>query len=528
MMRGIRPLVLSASLLASVVCAPLVMAGPDTTLDVRSEVLAPGVGYVSVVRLTDQPDVAMDGRLLAVFERPRKEGIPLYASKDNGAHWAFLSYVRDQEHPDDPSWQLRWQPNISEVHRRSGDLAPGTLLLAANATRSGEGSPSTAEDLQLYVSTDGGRSWHYRSSIVKGGGRPEDKDNRGVWEPFIRILDDGRMVAWYSSEQHKAQGYNQVIAHKVSRDGGKHWGPEHLDVAIPGGVQRPGMATVTRLPDGRYAMTYENIDGPHNGQVFIKFSRDGLDWGDPSDHGTPVVSAGGSWPAACPVVHWFPVGGPQGVIVVSSERAGGGGNEGGQSLYWNNALGRGAWWEVPAPVHKRTGNIHAGWTQALMRLDNGKFLHITSSSSATAPEKPGRNVILHATASLDWHRYEAGDAERRGAAVINDDQSSNGRKVRLGTTGEARLRFPVHVGAKGTYEVHLRFAEVGLPGHPLLGVNGTAPVAGVHVSEDGAGWKVATWKVDLLSGLNIIDVRSAGHVLDIDYLQVDEQVEKRD
>ena len=98
----------------------------------------------------------------------------------------------------------------------------------------------------MYVSTDGGKSWRYRSSIVQGGGRPEDKDNKGVWEPNVHLLDDGRLVAYYSSEQHKGEGYNQLLAHKVSADGGRSWGREVWDVAIPGGVQRPGMAARIR------------------------------------------------------------------------------------------------------------------------------------------------------------------------------------------------------------------------------------------------------------------------------------------
>jgi hypothetical protein len=502
---------------AVAVCAPCVAAGQAPS----GERLASGTGYVSLVRLTHQADADTDGDVIVAFERAGMKGIPLYVSKDDGVHWRFLKYVTDHEHSSNPRWQLRWQPNISEVRRPSGNLSVGTLLLAANATESDADGRVVAEDLQLYASSDGGRSWRYRSSIVRGGGRPEDKRNHGVWEPFIQIAGGGHMVAYYSSEQHKADGFNQVIAHKVSTDGGRHWGAEHIDIAIPGGVERPGMATVTRLPDGRYAMSYEDIDGPRNGQVFIKFSRDGLHWGDPADHGTPVVSAGGAWPAACPVIQWFPTGAPGGVIVVSAERAGGGGNEGGQSFYWNTALGRGPWWEVPAPVHKRTGNIHAGWTQALSLLKNGKFLHVTSSSSRADPSRPDKNSIVYAAARLHWGRYEAGDARRTGAAVINDDEASNGRKVRLGTGATARLRFPVHVAGNARYRLRLRFRHVGAPAKPTFAVNG-ARQDGVHVTSDGQGWKIATLRVKLMPGFNNIDVRSVEHPLDIDYLQANE------
>ena len=399
--------------------------------------LAEGTGYVSMVRLAHQAAPQANGSLLMVFEQDGMKGIALYGSRDDGDHWNFLSNVTDQPHANDKLWQLRWQPNISEMPRASGDLKAGTLLLAANATGSDAQGRVITEDLQLYASTDGGHSWRYRGSIIQGGGRPESKDNKGVWEPDMHILDDGRMVAYYSSEQHKAAGYNQLLAHKVSTDGGRHWGRETFDVAIPGGVQRPGMAIVQRLPDGRYAMTYENIDGPRNGQVFIKYSRDGLDWGDPADHGDPVMTASGVFPEACPVVRWFPQGGPEGVIVVSAERAGGGGDEGGHALYWNNASGRGPWWQVAAPVHKLTGNIHAGWTQALMLRSDGRFLHITSSSSPEKPESAADNQILFASAPLRFDRYEAEDAALRSAVMIADcqlvDQSLPAQLTRLAT-----------------------------------------------------------------------------------------------
>jgi hypothetical protein len=62
----------------------------------------------------------------------------------------------------------------------------------------------------------------------------------------------------------------------VSKDDGANWGPEVYDVAFPGGVERPGRAIVTRLPDHRYVVTYESVAGPAPNQVYLKYSRDGL------------------------------------------------------------------------------------------------------------------------------------------------------------------------------------------------------------------------------------------------------------
>ena len=208
--------------------APVLAEEQDPVLGTH---LADGAGYVSITRI--EHGASQDnGRLLMAFEQDGMAGIPLWESRDGGDHWRALMNITDQSHAGDPHWQLRWQPHITELARAAGDLPVGTLLLSANATGDDAKGRLINEDLQLYVSTDGGKTWRYRSSIIKGGGNPSDKDNRGVWESNVHVLDDGRLVAYYSSEQHKAEGYNQVLAHKVSANGGRHWGSETLDLSL--------------------------------------------------------------------------------------------------------------------------------------------------------------------------------------------------------------------------------------------------------------------------------------------------------
>jgi hypothetical protein len=480
--------------------------------------LAAGVGYPSLLRLSHQRQAADNGRLLLVFERDGMGGIPLYAGR-TGDDWKFERNVTDQVHRDS-RWQLRWQPNLYELPRASGALAAGTVLLGANATGNDAQGRVISEDLQLYASTDAGRSWRYLSSIVKGGGKPEDKDNHGVWEPNLRVLDDGRLVAYYSSEQHKAEGHNQLLAHKVSDDGGRSWGAEHVDVAIPGGVERPGMAVVDRLPDGRYVMSYEDIDGPQNGHVYLKFSRDGLDWGDPADRGTPVQTEAGAWPAASPIVKWLPAGGHDGVIVVLAERAGGGGDPGGRAMYWNNDLGRGPWWEAPAPAQKLTGNIHAGWTQALLLQKNGELLHVTSSSSPQAPQDARANSIIYAEAPVSFDRYEAEDAVRHWAVQIGDPTASSRSKARVAAAPLGRLDFDVHVDGNGQCLLRVRWQDLGFPTAPVLSVDGRIVAAG-DTTDDRDGWRVTRWRAPLGAGDHRISVAGGAHALDVDYLQID-------
>ncbi len=498
-----------------------VVPGFDTSEGTK---LTDGQGYVSLVRLEHQSRKSANGRVLIALERPDLTGIPLYESLDDGDSWHLVTNVTDQVFHDLKRCQFRYQPNIIELARDSGPLKKGSLLLSGNTACADADGHLTEEHLQTYASTDLGRSWSYRGTIVDGGGRPEAKDNHGVWEPNLVVLNDGRIVAYYSTEQHKAQGYNQFLAHKISTDGGSTWGSEVADSAVSGGVERPGMATVAALPDRRYAYTYEDIDGPdNNGQIYIKFSRDGLDWGSPADRGWPIQSLGGAWPAACPMVTWLPIGSPNGVLIVSAERAGGTGDAGGRALYWNKDLGRGPWWQVRAPVQKRTGNMGAGWTQAVMLKHDGRVLHITSSSSATSAADnmdSGKNVILFAAEKLAFNRYEAEDATRHDAAFIRDDKMSNRGRVRM-AAATGRLDFDIYVDKAGTYPVTVRFTAATLqPATPGLRVNGAtlAPVA-VPVSD---GWSDMTISAPLTAGYNKITVLGGQQPADVDYIELGE------
>lgn len=115
--------------------------------------------------------------------------------------------------------------------------------------------------LRLFTSDDLGRSWQYRSTYDEASmGAP-------VWEPYLLILDDGTFVEYYSLETYKEEGYNQLLGHKVSHDGGLTWGPLIFDTAFRGGVERPGMVIIDRLADGRYITSYEAVEGPVWGQV---------------------------------------------------------------------------------------------------------------------------------------------------------------------------------------------------------------------------------------------------------------------
>ncbi|WP_324675534.1 sialidase family protein [Hymenobacter sp. GOD-10R] len=289
--------------------------------------------YPRVVRLTQGQT---PGRLLASFDVGKTGAI--YESPDNGRTWQHLADVTENTPPRNCCSSL-W-----EVPQALGATAAGTLFWATSVgTDQGGRGPCS---IRLYHSTDGGHSWSFFSTSVSGF--------IGLWEPEFGVDAQGRLVVYYSSEERKASGYNQMLAHKVSADGGLTWGEEVLDVGIPDGAKRPGMPIVRRLPDKTYVMTYE-ICGM-GCDAYIRRSSDGLAWGNPADPGTRIESTAGHHFAHAPTVVWSPMPGyPQGrllaigqLLLNNTDNAVAANN--GQVYMINEQNGEGLWQEAPAPV----------------------------------------------------------------------------------------------------------------------------------------------------------------------------------
>ena len=289
--------------------------------------------YPRVIRLTQAPRA---GRLLASFDVGKAGAI--YESPDNGRTWQHLT---DLAEPLPPGMCCS---GLYEVPRAVGATPAGTIFWATSVgtDRGGRGPCS----IRLYRSADGGRSWQFFSTPVSGF--------IGLWEPEFGLDAQGRLVVYYSSEERKASGYNQLLAHKVSPDGGQNWGEEVLDVGTADGHLRPGMAIVRRLPSGQYVMSYEICGSGCD--AYLRTSPDGLHWGDPASPGQRIESTAGHHFAHAPTVAWAPqAGNPQGQLLVigqlllnNSDNAVAPAN--GQVYMVNTQGGQGSWAEVPAPV----------------------------------------------------------------------------------------------------------------------------------------------------------------------------------
>lgn len=289
--------------------------------------------YPRVIRLTQGANA---GRLLASFDAGR--GGAVYESPDNGRTWQHLTDVVETTPP------RMCCSGLYEVPQTSGATPAGALFWATSVgTDQGGRGPCS---IRLHRSLDGGHTWSYFSTPVSGF--------IGLWEPEFILDANGQLVVYYSSEEHKAQGYNQLLAHKVSADGGLTWSPEVIDVGKPDGHLRPGMAVVRRLPSGSYLMSYE-ICGL-GCDAYLRTSPDGVHWGTPADPGTRIESTAGHHFAHSPTVAWAPQKGNPGgqvlaigqLLLSNSDNAVAPAN--GRIYMVNAQNGQGPWTEVPAPV----------------------------------------------------------------------------------------------------------------------------------------------------------------------------------
>nr|WP_235007288.1 sialidase family protein [Haloarcula mannanilytica] len=346
------------------------------------------------------------GPLLATFEfYPSMSGgskpyFPVYRSTDGGRSWSKYSEIHDTS---GKNWGLRYQPTLFELPEEVGPWPAGTVLAAGNAipilddpeeVPEGDIGELGETSIDLYASTDEGETWEFVSTVITGGTAVPHAGNNPVWEPELALDADGDLVCYFADErQGTDDDYNQLVAYKASEDGGQTWGEEQFVAAVPNETSRPGMPTITELPNGNYMIGYEVVGPDLEGEVHVKTSPDARDWGDPTDLGNPVATADGRRFVNGPYVTWTPHGGENGTVLVSAkqlvdeDRNPAEGN--GEVVLANTDLdGSGDWTAVKAPLSFETedelgGRGFVGWTTPILPSPNGKqLLQLTSTASS--------------------------------------------------------------------------------------------------------------------------------------------------
>lgn len=295
-----------------------------------------------------------NGDRLASFEQytTGTPVLPIFRSTDRGRTWSQISSVRDTVN----GWGMRYQPELFQLPVAIGSYPAGTILAAGNSIP----DDLSQTKLDVYASRDGGYSWTFVSSIARGGRADPSNGPTPVWEPFF-LVNNGRLVAFYSDQRDPA--YGQKIVHQTTTDL-VNWGGIVNDVINPTYSDRPGMPIITKLPDGRYMMTYENGGAPEgNFAAYYKFSTDPESWADKA--GQVLRSTDGVVPTSSPFVTWIPSGGPEGTIVVSALST--------ADLFVNtNGGAANTWTRVPSQVE-------AGYSRCLTAMPDGRTVFVMSA-----------------------------------------------------------------------------------------------------------------------------------------------------
>jgi hypothetical protein len=339
---------------------PLVSALPQSKAPEtfsRRVIFTPPSNYTDPRTLYARSAQFDDGTLLATWENyspePPKVYFPIYESKDGGYTWKELSRVQDTVN----GWGLRYQPFLYILQKDIADYKKGTVLLAGSSIP----TDLSQTQLDLYASTDKGKSWKFVSHMASGGRAVPDNGLTPVWEPFLMQYKD--TLIHYYSDQRDNTTHGQKMVHQTTKDL-KTWGPVVDDVAYPTYTDRPGMPTVALLPNGKYIMTYEYGGGPaittsYQFPVYFKMVSDPEKFGAAT--GFSLQSIDGVIPTGSPYVVWSPVGGKNGTIIVSASSS--------SDVYINKALGEGPWTSVATPEK-------AAYTRHLRVLKDKKKLLI--------------------------------------------------------------------------------------------------------------------------------------------------------
>lgn len=167
---------------------------------------------------------------------------------------------------------------VSQAGRNLGNaqltqLPNGTILLAMRSVVSG-----VSYRVQVYSASSYDSPFSLLSVI---DANENGSNNLGVWEPFLFVLPNGNIAAFYADELHQSQGYNQLIGERISTDNGATWGAESIASGVTDGVSRPGEPYLTRMANGSYMLSTE--DCPAGGSCsspggYYKISTDGVTW----------------------------------------------------------------------------------------------------------------------------------------------------------------------------------------------------------------------------------------------------------
>lgn len=339
----------------------LLIATSFTAFAATGEYLPESTVYPRLVRLAHGPS-SSNGRIIASTTGR------IFESKDDGRSFTLLADI-----PVRVGSKLRCCETLFELPQAVGSLHAGTLLYAASYIS------GTEPAIEVYTSIDEGNHWVYHSTPVIRG---SDTSHGGLWEPQFAVTKDGALAMFWSDETYSCCSQKLV---QIRTEDGVHWKDKTDTVASTVKADRPGMIVVNKLPTGSYFMTYEICGDPvtgHKCAAFYRTSRDGWDYGSPSDLGTRIETANGQFFEHAPANIWSPSPlAANGVLIVVGQVLHNSDNsvaaQNGKVLFVNPLLdGSGPWSIIKAPVEVPNSydNYCPNYSSALLPVQNDTAL----------------------------------------------------------------------------------------------------------------------------------------------------------
>ncbi|MEA9984333.1 exo-alpha-sialidase [Subtercola sp. RTI3] len=543
---GTRRLITAVAVIVAALIAPLTLAASASAVTTGNGALvyspaagtsfnpeggkAAGTTYAKMIVLKNSG--TSNGTQIVTFDQLVLENgvqvYPIYRSTDNGASWSRIAAIK-------PSTQFSAltrtaQPSLYETPVQLGTMPAGTLLLSGMIMPADRSSSR----LVMYKSLDHGVTWSFVSTVDTGGPATYDPSPTSatstVWEPSLAVDANGGLVTYFSDERQKANNVLQAVSYRRSTDGGLTWGAE-VNVSAPTNKSdRPGMITVTRLPNGNYIATFEVVNRPsqsnNTAPVYYKISPDGLTWSPASSIGTQITLPNGRSIGSSPEVRWIPTAGnANGMIVVSSKwgLTSAGAIDGGQNFVVNRNQGSGSWEQLPYAVTydaaDTQGGTFAGFAQSFDSSADGKTLYqATNVENLTTTYNDVRvgSIPINATA------YEAESASLTDTSLVSQGDAVGGVKVGNINNADSSVRFTVTAATAGTYTMNVRYDNGnGSTSTHNVSVNGGANTAlSYPVTPNWGRFAWAQRTVTLTAGSNTITFTKGTGFAELDQIQI--------
>ncbi|KAI0198282.1 glycoside hydrolase family 93 protein [Astrocystis sublimbata] len=212
--------------------------------------------------------------------------------------------------------------------------------------------------ITVSYSDDNGKTFQFLSNVAE---RSASGVN-GLWEPFMRIADDGSLQCYYSAENNQD---DQDGFMRRSTNGGQTWS-DPITVSGAGLTTRDGMIGVAKINGSNLIAVFENTEIGKFSIDSVFSHDDGNSWGERAR----VYTASNGGEATAPQV--INVGGTLVASFMTDESVGATGPDGGQMKVVTSTNGGRSWGTSVV-----TGEARSHWP-GLFTRDNTHFLALYS------------------------------------------------------------------------------------------------------------------------------------------------------